>query len=173
MRHDVGDADLESRRRAVRRRALANLILVLLEESRRTAGRLAVRSFARDAVLLEYRDVRTLVRRNGVCALETRDFTVVLGCPRLWPFDRGEPVQPFILAPDDFAHPNSNGRGMCLDLEGVLPERIPSLLYDNLRVRLFRLDHRVDSGAADFVRAHLGEFPADPRLLYCPLEVAR
>jgi hypothetical protein len=74
------------------------------------------------------------------------------------------------VAPGDFAHPNSDGRLFCLDLAGVLPARVPQVVFDNLRVRLFRLDHCVDPGAADFVRTHLAEFPADPCPLYSAAE---
>jgi hypothetical protein len=160
-------SDLEALRRAVRRRALANLVLVLRGEAERTGGRLTVEPFARDAVVLRYRDVRTLVRRDLVFAVEPRDFAVLLACPPRWPLAREAQLGPVVLGPHDFAHPNSDGRGFCLDMMGVAPERIPRLLYDNLRLRLFRLDHCVDFVAADFVRAHLADFPADPRPL-CP-----
>ena len=157
--------DLEARRRAVRRRALANLVLVLREEAGRTAGRLAVRPFARDAVLLAFQDVRTLVRSGGVFALEPRDFSVVLYCPPAWPLDRGAPLVPVVISPPDFHHPNSDGHRLCIDVQGVLPERVPGLLYDNLRLHHRRLDHCVDFAAADFVRARPEEFPADRRPL--------
>jgi hypothetical protein len=165
MQPDLALADLDARRSAIRRRALANVTLVLLDEARRSAGRLAVAPGDADALVLRYREVRTLVRRGALFAVEPRDFTVLLVFPPLWPFTREAAVMPFIVAPDDFAHPNSDGRRFCLDLAGVPPARVPRVVFDNLRVRLFRLDHCVDHGAADFVRAHLEEFPADP----CPL----
>lgn len=171
MHRDADSADLSILRRRVRHRALANLILLLLEEAQRTAGRLAVRPFSQDAVLLEYRDVRTLVRRGAIFTCAPRDCAVVLVCPALWPFDRAAALQPFIMAPSDFCHPNSDGHGLCLDLQGVLPQRIPGLLYDNLRLRVFRLDHHVDAQAAAFVRTHLADFPVDPRPLCAPEEI--
>jgi hypothetical protein len=151
--------------RAVRHRALANLVLALRDLGRRTAGRLRVRPLARDAVLLEYRDVRTLIRRRDGFAIEPRDVTVALACPPRWPLERAAALVPCVLAPDDFAGPNTDGRLFCLDLAGVLPERIPELLYDNLRLRRMRLDHCVDPLAAAFVRARLAELPCDPRPL--------
>jgi hypothetical protein len=165
-------ADLDGRRRSIRRRALANLILVLLEEARRSAGRFAVASAGPDAGLLRFREVRTLVRRRARFALERRDFTVVLAAPPLWPFTREAALLPVIIKPDDFAAPNSDGRLLCLDLQGIVPARLPAVLYDNLRLRVFRLDHCVDAAAADFVRAHLADFPADPRPL-SPAEEGR
>ena len=165
-------ADLDNCRRTVRRRAFTNLILVLLEEARRTAGRLAVESCSSDALLLRYRDVRTLVRLGALFALAPRDFTLVLACPPGWPFEREAALMPVVVQPHDFAHANSDGHTFCLDLMGVVPERVPALLYDNVRLHSFRLDHCVDREAADFVRAHLTEFPADPRPLY-PAEEKR
>jgi len=165
MRTDTDTRDLERLRRDVRRRALANLILALLDEAQRTAGRLHVQSFASDAVLLAYRDVGTLVGVE-VLALEQRDFAVVLGCPPGWPFERAAAPQLWIVDPPDFRHPNRIGRWLCLDLEGVLPERLPELVYDNLRIARRRLDHDVDRAAGAFVRAHPEMFPADPRPLY-------
>jgi hypothetical protein len=153
-------------RRTIRRRALANLIIVLMDQAQRAGGRFTVRAVARDAVRLDYRGVRTLTRRHGVFSLAARDFVVLLVCPERWPFERAAALVPFVLAPDDFHHPNSDGHGLCLDLEGVLPERLPAILYDNIRVGRFRLDHVVDAPAADFVRAHLEAFPADPRPLH-------
>jgi len=51
-------------RRELRRLAQSNLILRLLDEAAQSGGRLHVESFAEDAILLGYRDVRTLVRRG-------------------------------------------------------------------------------------------------------------
>jgi hypothetical protein len=116
--------------------------------------------------VLEYRNVRTLVRDGNLYRFATRDFTIVLLCPEGWPFERAAAPQPFVMAPDDAAHPNSDGRAFCLDLQGVLPARVPEVIYDNLRIRRFRLDHCVDHDAASFVRAHLAQMPADPRPLY-------
>ena len=158
------DGDLDRRRLAVQRRALANLVVVLAEQARRSGGRFAVEPFP-PAALLRFADVRTLVRRGALFAIEPRDFAVVLACPPLWPLDREAALQPLIVTPDDFRHPNSDGRFLCLDLRGVLPEPLPGVLYDNLRLRCHRLDHVVDASAADFVRAHLADFPADPRSL--------
>jgi hypothetical protein len=154
-------------RPGLRRRALANLVLVLLEEARRGGGRLGVEPLGRDAVLLLYRDVRTLVRCGEIFTFAERDFAVALLCPPQWPFERSAALQPIILSPPDFAHPNASG-GICVDLEGITPERLPALLYDNICLRRFRLDHCLDSAAAAFVRAHLAEFPADPRPLSAP-----
>jgi len=167
------DGDLERRRLAVQRRALANLVVVLLEQAGRSEGRFAVEAFPHAAVLLRFADVRTLVRRGGFFAIEPRDFAVVLACPPLWPLHREAALQPLIVTPDDFRHPNSDGRLLCLDLRGVLPEPLPGVLYDNLRLRRCRLDHVVDTAAADFVRAHLADFPADPRPLLPAAEDAR
>lgn len=155
----------ERRRAALRRRALANLVLVLLEEAKHTAGRLEVESLGRDAVLLLYRDVRTLVRRGDCFGFDARDVAVALLCPIQWPFDRIAALQAIILSPPDCAHPNASG-GICLDLEGIQPQRLPALLYDNLCLRRFRLDHCLDSAAAAFVRGHLADCPADARPLY-------
>jgi len=157
--------ELEAVRRGVRRQALANLLLALRDDAGRSAGRFAAEPFSREALRLSFHDVITLVRRDKAFAFERRDFTVLLGVPPSWPFTRRAQLVPFILEPNDFAHPNSDGRIICLDLQGVLPERIAGLLHDNLRLRLFRLDHAVDLGATEFVRARLKEVPADPRPL--------
>ena len=159
-------AETHIRRRNVRRRAMANLMLILLAEAQRSGGRFRVLPHSRETMLLVYGDVRTLVRQDGVFSLAPRDFVVILACPDLWPFDRTAALAPFVIAPDDFAHPNSDGRHLCVDLQGVLPDRLPELLYDNLRVRRFRLDHCLDLDAAAFVRANLSAFPADNRPLY-------
>jgi hypothetical protein len=90
---------------------------------------------------------------------------VLVALPPLWPFERAEAPVPMVLAPDDFAHPNSDGRLFCLDTEGVTPERLATLVYDNLRVHARRLDHPVSQEAADYVRAHLANEPADERPL--------
>jgi hypothetical protein len=161
------DRDLHRLRVSIRRQATANLILALLAEARRAGpDRLRVEPYTSDAIVLHFTGVKTLVRTAGVFAAARRNFTVVLGCPEAWPFERRAALQPFILAPHDFAHPNSDGRGLCIDLEGILPELLPAVLYDNLRVDRFRLDHFVDRDAAAFVRDHLDEFPADRRPLY-------
>jgi hypothetical protein len=164
-------SELHDLRRTVRRRAVANMILRLTAWARCCAGRLAVRPFAEDAFLLEYRDVRTLVRTRDGFAAAPRDFALVVAIPPLWPFDRAEALQAFIVRPDDFAHPNSDGRVLCLDLQGVTPERLPQVLYDNLVLRSLRLDHCMDFRSADYVRARLGDFPTDARPLR-PIEVA-
>ncbi len=156
----------------IRQRALANFVLIALEEAGKTAGRLSVRAGAPDTMLLRYRDVRTLVRRDDGFGFASRDFAVVLACPASWPFVRDAALVPLIVEPHDFAAPNSDGRRLCLDLRGVLPERIPGLLYDQFRMRAFRLDHAVDAAAADWVRAHLDDCPADPRPLYPTEDVA-
>jgi hypothetical protein len=166
MRRESAGADLLISRQTLRRRALANLLLMLLDAARATAGRLAVQPLAQDAVLLAFRDVRTLVHYGGSFRLERRDFAVALACPALWPFERAAAIVPTVLTPDDFAHPNSDGHGLCVDCAGVWPQDVPALLYDNVRLLRFRLDHCVDWRAADFVRAHLQDFPADPRPLY-------
>jgi hypothetical protein len=157
---------LVAARRRIHRQALANTVVGLHAEAARTAGRLAIRPFGTDVILLAYHDVRTLVRRDDAFALETRDFDVVVAFPAGWPFDRAATIQPVVMRPRDFVAPNSNGVHFCIDLQGILPETIPSLIYDNLRLRRYRLDHTVDPRAAAFVRANLGLFPADPRPLH-------
>ena len=89
----------------------------------------------------------------------------MLACPPLWPLERQSALQPFVIAPADFAAPNSNGRAFCLDLAGIPPERLVHVLYDNVRLRQFRLDHCVDQDAAAFVRSRLASFPTDDRPL--------
>jgi hypothetical protein len=158
--------DLDDLRTSVRRRAVANFVLLLGAVARRTRGRLALRPVAGDALLLAYRDVRTLVRTAVGYRFGPRDVEVVIGIPSCWPFERAEALQPFIVRPDDFAHPNSDGRALCLDLQGVTPERLPGVLYDNLVLRSTRLDHCMDLMAADFVRTHLAEVPTDRRPLF-------
>jgi hypothetical protein len=165
MKPDLDRQALDRLRVAVRRRAFANLMLGLIERSRRTAGRLVVEPADPYTALLRYQDVRTIVRQGGLFRFATRDFAVLLIAPDLWPFEREVALQPFVLTPDDFAHPNSDGRAFCLDLRGVIPARIPDLLYDNLRQRTFRLDHCVDHAAAAFVRDRLNDVPADRRPL--------
>jgi hypothetical protein len=165
MKPDLDRDGLDRLRLDVRRRATANLILGLLERSRDTAGRFTVRSAGTDALLLDYRDVRTVVRHGASFGFDVRDFTILLILPDAWPFERAAAPVPFVLAPADFAHSNSDGRAFCLDMQGVTPERVPELIYDNLRLRRFRLDHCVDAAAADFVRGHLDEMPVDPRPL--------
>jgi len=157
--------DLEAGRFAVRRRALANLLLGLLAVARRSEGRLAVERGDPQTVVLRYRDVRTLVRTPAGFALAARDFTILVALPELWPFERAEAPIPMVLAPDDFAHPNSDGRLFCLDTRGVGPARLATLVYDNLRLAARRLDHPVSQPAADWVRAHLRRAPADVRPL--------
>lgn len=155
----------EERRARVRGRALANLLLVLLDQARASGGRLVVGSFGKDALRLSFPGVRTLVRRDGGFAQAVRDFTLAVACPPGWPFDRPAALVPIVLEPADFAHPNSNGRELCLDLQGIPPERLAEVLHDNLRLRRFRLDHPVDRAAAAFVRARRAAFPADARPL--------
>ena len=118
------------------------------------------------AILLRYRDVQTLVRTDGTLAVAPRDFQVVIILPELWPFDREAALVPIVLAPADFAAPNSDGVSLCRDLRGVRPGRLAELLYDTLRLRDRRLDHCVDGAAAEWVRVHLRDQAADPRPLY-------
>jgi hypothetical protein len=157
--------DLSGLRRTVRRRALGNLLLALLTAAKQSGGRLRVRPGDADSIFLHFSDVRTLVRAGGGLGFEPRDVLVALLCPPLWPFDRATSLQPVVLAPADLAHPNSDGHAYCLDLHGVSPERLPELLYDNLRLRSFRLDHCVDAAAAAFVRSRLDRLPVDSRPL--------
>ena len=154
-------------RREIRRLAQSNLILRLFDEAARSGGRLHVESFAEDAILLGYRDVRTLVRRGRVFEFASRDCTVVVSMPEDWPFRRKAMLRPILFHPDDFAHPNSDGHYFCIDTAGVRPSRLPGLVYQNLALwpGHFRLDHCVDRAASDFVRAHLKDLPADPRPL--------
>ena len=156
---------LEMRRFAIRRRAFANLLLVLREEARRSRGRFEVEGMP-DAVLLRFWDVVTLVAHEGVFAVEPRDFTVIVVCPPLWPFDREAALVPIAVAPMEFRHPNSDSHQFCLDTRGIRPERLAELIFDNLRLKKRRLDHCVDHAAADFVRSHLADRPADPRPLH-------
>lgn len=154
-----------ARRFAIRRQALANLLLILRAEARRAGGRFEVEGMP-DAVVLRFRDVVTLVAERGGFALAPRDFTVLVMSPPLWPFDREAALAPISLAPREFRHPNSDAHQFCLDTRGIAPERLAELIYDNLRLKRRRLDHCVDRAAADFVRAHLADRPADPRPLY-------
>jgi hypothetical protein len=163
---------LEVQRRVVRRRAFANMLLILEEESRRSGGRFEVVGMP-DAVLFRFRDVVTLVRRNAGFGVEPRDFTLIVMCPPLWPFDRAAALVPVCVEPMDFCHPNSDSRQFCIDVRGIPPERLADLLYRNISLRNRRLDHCVDHAAADYVRAHLADRPADPRPLYGPLEEMR
>jgi len=153
--------------REIRRRAQSNLILRLLDEAYRSAGRLRVESLAEDAILLLYRDVRTLVRRQQIFEFATRDCAVAISMPDEWPFRRKAMLAPVLLHPQDFAHPNSDGHLFCIDTAGVRPARLPGLVYQNLALwpGHFRLDHCVDRAVSDFVRAHLKDLPADPRPL--------
>lgn len=166
MTTEESRSDGGSLRRSVRQRAFANLVLGLLERAGRTGGRLRVRPMGPQAIVLEYRDVRTLVRDGSLFRFAARDFAVLLCCPDAWPFERMAALRMFLLAPDDAAHPNSDGRAFCVDLQGVVPARVPEIIYDNLRIRRFRLDDSVDPNAAAFVRAHSSEVPADHRPLY-------
>jgi len=160
--------DREAQRLSIRRRALANLVLVLMAQASRSAGRVAVEGAPGDAVRLRFRDVRSLVRRSGLFAFERRDFSVLLVCPPGWPFAREAAIVPFVAEPGDWAHSNSDGRGICIDLAGVLAERLPEIIYDVLRLKRRRLDHVVDGAAAAFMRSRLDELPADPRPLFPP-----
>ena len=47
-----------------------------------------------------------------------------------------------------------------------MPARVAEVIYDNLRIRQYRLDHCVDADAASYVRARLDQVPADARPLY-------
>ena len=158
-----------ARRRAVRREALANLLLALMADAERSSGRLLVEpSIGGDAVLLGFPDVRTLVRHLGIYRLDRRDVAVAIVCPRDWPFERAAALQTLVVEPDDWAHPNSTGREVCLDLAGIVPGRLAETIYDVLRMRRMRLDHVLDGEAAAFVRSRLSEMPSDPRPLLAP-----
>jgi hypothetical protein len=154
-------------RRELRRLAQSNFVLRLLDVAGRSGGRLHVGSLAEDTILLGYRDVRTLVRRGRVFEFARRDCAVAIAMPEDWPFRRKAMLLPVLLDPMDFAHPNSDGHGFCIDTAGVRPARLPGLVYQNLALwpGHFRLDHCVDRAASDFVRAHLKDLPADPRPL--------
>jgi hypothetical protein len=168
---EMSGESIEVRRRAIRRRAFANMFLILAEESRRSGGRFEVEALP-DAVLFRFREVTTLVRRNEGFGIEPRDFTLIVGCPPLWPFDREAALVPVSVEPMDFRHPNSDSHQFCLDMRGIPPERLADLLYRNISLRNRRLDHCVDHAAADYVRAHLAGRPTDPRPLYGELEEA-
>ena len=159
----TGGASLEVQRRAVRRRAFANMLLILREESRRSGGRFEVTGMP-DAVLFHFRDVGTLVRQDQGFGIERRDFTLIVMCPSLWPFDREAALVPLVLEPMDFRHPNSDSHQFCVDVRGIPPERLAELLYRNITLANRRLDHCVDHAAADYVRAHLAGQPT-PSLL--------
>jgi hypothetical protein len=165
----TGGESLEARRRAVRRRAFANMLLVLRDESRRSGGRFEVEGMP-DAILFRFRDVVTLVRRDHGFGIEPRDFTLIVMCPPLWPFDREAALVPVSLEPMDFRHPNSDSHQFCVDVRGIPPERLAEVLYRNISLKNRRLDHCLDQAAADYVRAHLADRPADPRPLYGPVE---
>jgi hypothetical protein len=158
-------SEREVQRVRVRRRALGNLVLVLMAQAARSAGRLAVEG-AREAVRLRFRGVRTLVRRGGLFAFEHRNFSVLVVCPPGWPFARQAALVPFVAEPGDWAHSNSDGRGICIDLAGVLPERLAEIIYDVLRLKRRRLDHVVDGAAAAFMRSRVEELPSDPEPLF-------
>jgi hypothetical protein len=160
-------ASLEARRLTIRRRALANLLLAVRDEAARAGGRFEVEGLE-DAICLRFHAVQTLVRTELGHAEALRDFTVIVVAPPLWPFDREAALVPIVAAPPDFRHPNSDSHRFCLDTRGVTPERLPGLVYDNIRVKNRRLDHWVDAAAAAFVRAHLPDRPADPRPLGTP-----
>jgi hypothetical protein len=156
------------RRRTIRRRAHANLLVALMQEAARSSGRLLVEPRGADAVLLGFLDVHTLVRRRGVYGLATRDLVVAIVCPDGWPFERAAALQALVLEPADWAHPNSDGRWICVDLAGIAPARLPETIYDVIRLRRTRLDHVLDAEAAAFVRGRIDEMPADPRPLGPP-----
>jgi hypothetical protein len=160
-------ADLLAVRREVRVRALSNLLLVLGDVARGSAGRLTVTA-AGGRTVLAYHDVRTMVRCRGGFALAVRDFSVVLVCPAAWPFERDATIVPIVVEPPDFRAPNSDGHILCIDVGGVEPERLAAVVYDTLRLEAFRLDHAVDWRAAAWVRAHAALVPADPRPLTPP-----
>lgn len=166
-------SELEKARLVVRRRALANFLLALLEVARRSGNRFAVEPGGADGVVLHYRDVRTLVRMPNGFDVAVRDFTVFVALPPLWPFEREDEPVPLVLVPDDHAHPNGDGRLFCLDCRGVTPERLATLVYDQLRLKARRLDDAVSATAADYVRTQLGDEPTDPRpLVSSPLPAA-
>jgi hypothetical protein len=156
---------LEAQRLTVRRRAFANFLLGLRDEAALSNGRFEVEGLVEDAFVLKFREVRTLVGADHGYAEAVRDFTVIMVAPPLWPFDREAALVPIIAAPNDFRHSNSDGHGVCVDLRGVTPERLPGLVYNILRLKSRRLDHTVDAAAAGFIRAHLADRPVDPRPL--------
>jgi hypothetical protein len=161
-------ATLEQRRLVIRRKAIANLILVLRAVAERSGGRFTVDAME-DGVVLRYRDVLTLVHDGETLAPASRDFTIFVLIPLLWPFDREAALAPLVIEPHDFRHPNSDSRLFCLDLRGIAPERLPELLYDNIRLRNRNLGHCVDRVAAGFVRDRFPDGPVDER----PLDAAR
>jgi hypothetical protein len=157
--------DRWARRGAIRRRAHANLLLTLMPLAARSSGRLLVEPMGADAVLLRFLDVSTLVRRRGVYGLAARDVAVAIVCPDAWPFERAAALQALVLEPGDWAHPNSDGRWVCVDLAGIVPARLSETIYDVIRLRRMRLDHVLDAEAAAFVRSRIRDMPADPRPL--------
>ena len=158
------DLPLETKRLAIRRRALANLLLICRDESVRCGGRIQVDGID-EALVLRFRDVVTLVRVEEGFEVAARDFNVLVVAPPLWPFDREAALVPIVIAPMDFRHPNSDSHQFCLDTRGIPPERLIELVYDNIRLKNRKLDHCVDRAASDFTRAHLPNRPADLRPL--------
>jgi hypothetical protein len=128
-------------------------------------GRFDVEGLEEDALCLGFRAVRTLVVPRPGYAEADRDFTVIVVAPPLWPFDREAALVPIVAAPATSGIRTATAIRSASTPRGVTPERLPGLLYDNLRLKNRRLDHTVDAAAAAFVRAHLPNRPTDPRPL--------
>jgi len=163
------DDPIAVQRLAVRWRAHAHLVLTLRAEAERSGGRLEVHALGTDAVLLAYRDVVTLVATGGAgapYAPAPRDLVALVALPEEWPFRRSAAPQLAVLEPADWRHPNARGGRVCLDLAGVLPARLATLVYDNLTLRRVRLDDPVDHEVAAFCRAQVTALPLDPRPLF-------
>lgn len=163
--HPTDDLPLETRRLVIRRRALANLLLICRDMALRSEGRVQVDGID-NALFLRFHDVVTLVRTEQGFEVASRDFGILVMAPPLWPFDREAPLVPIVMSPSDFRHPNSDSHQFCLDMRGVPPERLIELVYDNIRLKNRKLDHCVDRAASDFARAHLPGRPADVRPLH-------
>jgi hypothetical protein len=161
----VTTISLEARRHRVRCRALGNFTAGLMAQAARTGGRLRVVP-GPDGVLLGFQDVRTLVRDGRGFAFAVRDFVVILIAPAAWPFAREAALRPMVVSPSDWANPHSNGVGICVELEGIPPSRVPEVVYADLTLRRHRLEHAVDEECVRFVRAHLDLLPTDPRPLF-------
>ena len=165
MMRPTDDLPLETKRLVIRRRALANLLLICRDMAAGSGGRVQVDGIE-DGLALRFRDVVTLVRVERGFEVAARDFSVLVVAPPLWPFDREAALVPVVIFPLDFRHPNSDSHQFCLDTRGIPPERLIELVYDNIRLKNRRLDHCVDRAASDFTRTHLPGRAADLRPLH-------
>jgi len=155
----------------VRRRALDNMGAILEDLARSSQGRFTVMRLGDDAFGFRLADVRTLVRVDGALSIAQRSFFLLVGVPARWPMDRNDALEPCVVSPADWAHPNASGSALCLPLQGVMPEELPGLLYACVSLRKTQLDDYLDRSAAAWVRAHLDQLPTDPRPLFPEIPV--